>query len=99
MKYKELDNRAQVFLKDMLDSNIEEMANSENVGNYCELSEDEYEKFFDDYDEDYEMVDGFPSSTIETSRHNKYAIGFENQKVILQVYPREEDECDNFYSY
>ena len=95
MKFKDLDKNSQNFLIEQLGLQIEEQAQEDDVNDYEEPSFDEYAEFFDEFDEDYEMVDGFPHTTVSGRYHAKYSIHFEDKKAILEAYNLDyESECD-----
>lgn len=102
MKFFELDQNSQDFLIDQLNTRIEEYAQEEGIYDYEELSFDEYVEFFDEFDEDYEMVDGFPKSALLDEYRKQYSIHFEDKRVILEVYevdPYDDSDDEQYYDF
>lgn len=100
MRFSELDKESQTFLIDQFNILIESRADEENINEYEYPTSEEYETFFDDFDVDYQMVDGYPQTTIEDKFHPKYNIGFDGKKVILNTVESDDDyyeEDDDYY--
>lgn len=99
MKFEELDEKHQDFLIHNLLAYLENRANDEGVDNFMEPTHEEYRDFFNEFDEDYEIVDGYPESTVEF-RHNKHLISFDDSgKVILESVTEEDDDEEYYNEY
>ena len=94
MTFSELDKESQDFLIDQFNMQIDRKADEEDIDEYSYEypTFEEYAEFFNNFDEDYEMVDGYPDSTIEDKYHAKYSISFVNGKVILNTFESGYDE-------
>jgi hypothetical protein len=90
MKFQELNKECQSFLTSQFLIAIEDATNSEDIKDFVEPTYDEYKQFFNEYDENYEIIDEYPESVIESEFHNTYRIKFQGKKVILEVYPPHE---------
>lgn len=86
MKFKDLPHVEKMGMIYSMQSFIEQKAEEEDVYDYLEPTDKEYEDFFDAYDEDYIMgEDGFYVSMNEYPYHNTFDIEFKNGKAILLV--------------
>lgn len=92
MKYCELDKQSQDFLTDQLNDLINSKAEEENIEDFEYPTDEEYKEFFDEYDEDYEMNDGYPETTVDTKFHKKYSIEFKDKRVVLNTFDPDYDE-------
>lgn len=93
MKFIELDRKSQEFLIGQLDLWIDHKAEENNINDYISPTREEYEDFFNAFDKDYKMVEGFPESIIDIKEHPGQSIQFEdikiknkmNKKAVLRV--------------
>lgn len=91
MKFSELTKEQQSFLIGSLDNEIERKAEDEGISTYSDPSDNEYADFFDNFDENYEIIDDYPQSTVQDEFHAKYSIEFHNGKVILNTFENEDN--------
>lgn len=99
MKFKDLSKEQQNFLIDNIDNWIEEAAQVEGIcyENIEFPTLHEYTDFFDNYDEEYIIKDGYPKS-IHDEYHNEFRIEFDSSgKVILNVYEYDCNKYDEDY--
>lgn len=94
MTFSELDKESQDFLINQFNMQIDRKADEEDIDEYSYEypTLEEYTEFFNNFDENYKMVDGYPVSTVEDEYHAKYSIDFDNGKVILNTFDSDYDE-------
>ena len=78
MKFEELSKMHQEFLMYCLSDYIKSKIKKGTMDGIIFPSYEEYKAFFDEFDEEYEIVDGFP----ESEAANPFEVKF---KVILEV--------------
>ena len=78
MKFEELSKKHQDFLMYCLFDHIKRKVKQEERDQVIEPTYDEYKAFFNEFDEDYEIVDGLP----ESEAANPFSVKF---KVVLEV--------------
>lgn len=78
MKFEELSKRHQDFLMYCLSDYIQGKIRKGTMDGIMLPSYEEYKDFFNDFDEEYEIVDGLP----ESEACNRFSVKF---KVVLEV--------------
>ena len=78
MRFEELEKRHQDFLMYCLGDYIKSKFKKEERDQVIEPTYEEYKAFFDEFDGEYEIVDGLP----ESEACNPFSVKF---KVILEV--------------
>ena len=78
MKFEELSKKHQEFLMYCLSSYIKGKLKRDGVDGIIDLTYDEYKAFFNEFDEEYDIVDGWP----ESEASNGFSVKF---KVVLEV--------------
>lgn len=78
MRFEELNKKHQEFLMYCLSSYIKGKVKREGVDGFIEPTYEEYKAFFDEFDEEYEIVDGCP----ESEACKGFSVKF---KVVLEV--------------
>jgi hypothetical protein len=78
MRFEELSKKHQEFLMYCLSDYIKGKVKREGVDGFIEPTYDEYKTFFDEFDEEYEIVDGCP----ESKACKGFSVKF---KVVLEV--------------
>lgn len=95
MKFLELSKSNQNILIELFEIQIDYRAEEEGIDDVLYPTIDEYTSFFDEYDQDYELIDGYPESTIEQEYHPRYSIDFdENGKTILRTFDYDDERYD-----
>ena len=78
MRFEELRKEHQEFLMYCLSNYIKSKIKREGIVDIIEPTYEEYQDFFDEFDEKYEIVDGCP----ESKACNRFSVKF---KVVLEV--------------
>ena len=78
MKFEELSKEHQEFLMYCLFDHIKRKVREEERDQVIEPTYEEYKAFFDEFDGEYEIVDGLP----ESEAANPFSVKF---KVVLEV--------------
>lgn len=78
MKFEELTAQHQEFLMYCLFDHIKRKVKKEERDQVIEPTYEEYKDFFDEFDGEYELVDGLP----ESEAANPFSVKF---KVVLEV--------------
>lgn len=78
MRFEELSKKHQEFLMYCLFDHIKSKFKNEERDQVMEPSYEEYKAFFDEFDGEYEIVDGLP----ESEATNLFSVKF---KVVLEV--------------
>ncbi len=78
MRFEELSKNHQDFLMYCLSDYIKGKVRKGKIDGIVFPSYDEYKDFFNEFDEDYEIVDGLPESEVA----NSFSVKF---KVVLEV--------------
>ena len=78
MKFEELTTQHQEFLMYCLFDHIKRKVKKEERDQVIEPTYEEYKAFFDEFDGEYEIVDGLP----ESDAANPFSVKF---KVVLEV--------------
>lgn len=78
MKFEELSNKHQEFLMYCLSDYIKSKIKKGTMDGIIFPNFEEYKAFFDEFDEEYEIVDGCP----ESEACNPFSVKF---KVVLEV--------------
>ena len=78
MKFEELSKKHQDFLMYCLFDHIKRKVKKEERDQVIEPTYEEYKDFFDEFDEEYEIIDGLP----ESNACNPFSVKF---KVVLEV--------------
>lgn len=78
MKFEELTTQNQEFLMYCLFDHIKRKVKKEERNQIIEPTYEEYKAFFDEFDGEYEIVDGLP----ESEAANPFSVKF---KVVLEV--------------
>ncbi|SKC58110.1 hypothetical protein [Maledivibacter halophilus] len=78
MRFEELSKKHQEFLMYCLSDYIKGKIRKGSMDGIIFPSYDDYKNFFDEFDEEYEIVDGLP----ESEAANSFSVKF---KVVLEV--------------
>ena len=78
MRFEELSKKHQEFLMYCLSDYIKSKVKKEERDQVIEPTYEEYKAFFDEFDGEYEIVDGLP----ESNAANPFSVKF---KVVLEV--------------
>lgn len=78
MKFEELSKEHQEFLVYCLSDYIKSRISKGTIDEIVFPSYEEYKDFFDEFDKEYEIVDGLP----ESAAYNPFSVKF---KVVLEV--------------
>lgn len=78
MRFEQLSKKHQEFLMYCLSDYIKSKVKKEERDQIIEPTYEEYKAFFDEFDEDYEIIDGLP----ESEAANPFSVKF---KVVLEV--------------
>lgn len=78
MRFEELSKKHQKFLMYCLSDYIKGKVKKESMDGIIFPNYEEYKDFFDEFDEEYEIVDGLPQSEAA----NPFSVKF---KVVLEV--------------
>ena len=78
MRFEELSKEYQEFLMYCLFEHIKRKVKEEERDQVIEPTYEEYKAFFDEFDEEYEIVDGLP----ESGAANPFSVKF---KVVLEI--------------
>jgi len=96
MKFEELSKEHQEDLIYHLLAYIEKKANDEGIVDFIEPTYEEYKDFFNEFDEDYEIIGGYPESTVKL-HHNKHLISFDDRgKVVLESVTDDEEYYNEY---
>ena len=79
MKFEELSKKHQEFLMYCLSDYIKGKIRRGSMDGIIFPTYEEYKTFFDEFDEEYEIVDGLP----ESNAANPFSVNF---KVVLEVH-------------
>lgn len=66
MRFEELDKKHQEFLMYCLSDHIKSKFKREERDQVIEPNYEEYKAFFNEFDEEYEIVDGLPESVLSS---------------------------------
>jgi len=91
-KYNELPEESKKSVIDFLSNYIDNKASEQEVKYKEEPSREEYDQFFTDLDEDYDISGDYPETNLDISDGNLFGVEFIDGKVILYVSPCEEED-------